>query len=251
MIEVILRIIFDFICLILLLLALFCILVMVSSLFINPDKIYTHNSSYYRFLLYATTFLIVVIGRIHIHTEGLSTLSEAGINQKGKKQRFLLVSNHRSNFDPIITWHVLRKYDLAFLSKEENMHIFSFGRIIRKCCFMAINRQDPKEALKTLKASAELIQNDEVSVAIYPEGTRNREPGLLPFHNGIFKVAKMANVPIVVISVTGTENIRINFPFRKTDVYLKILNVIQTEDVINLKTAEIGEMVRSDIIKTI
>lgn len=215
MIDVIIRIVLYLLGTILALLALFCILVMISALFINTDKIYTHNNKYYRFLLYTTTALTVIIGRIHIHSGGLDKLDAAGINTKGKKQRFLLVSNHRSNFDPILTWHVLRKYDLAYLSKEENMHIFSFGRIIRKCCFMAIDRENPKEALKTLIASAELIKSDEVSMAIYPEGTRNKGEGLLPFHNGIFKVAKMAEVPIVIMSITGAGNIHTNFPLKK------------------------------------
>lgn len=251
MAEVIIRIILMILMIILIILALFCILVMISSLFIDADKIYMHNSSYYRFLLYTTTALTVIIGRIHIHKEGLETLDEAGISSKGNKQRFLLVSNHRSNFDPILTWHVLRGYDLAYLSKEENMHIFSFGKIIRKCCFMSIDRNDPKKAMKTLITSSELIKNDEVSIAIYPEGTRNRGEGLLPFHNGIFKVAKMADVPIVVMSIMGTEQIRHNFPLRKTDVNFKIIDVIDAERVKELKTSEIGEIVRNDLINNI
>lgn len=244
----ILKIILIIVVVVLAALALVCILDMVSALFVDTAKIYMKNSKYFRFLLYVTTALTILIGRIHIHTEGMDKLSEAGIE---KNRRFLLVSNHKSNFDPIVTWHVFRKYDLAFLSKEENMHIFSFGRIIRKCCFMAIDRENPKNALKTLMTSSELIKNNEVSIAIYPEGTRNNGEGLLPFHNGIFKVAKMANVPVVVICVNGTTDIRHNFPFKKTDVSLKVLDIIDTEDVNELKTSEIGEIVREEILNNI
>lgn len=251
MVSGILKIILYIICIVLGALALICILDMVSALFVNTGKIYMQNSGYYRFLLYVTTALTVLIGRIHIHTEGLEKLEEAGITGKSPKQRFLIVSNHRSNFDPIVTWHVLRKYDLAYLSKEENMHIFSFGRIIRKCCFMAIDREDPKKALKTLMTSAELIKNDEVSIAIYPEGTRNKDEGLLPFHNGIFKVAKMANVPVVVIVVTGTQDISKNFPLRKTDVNIKVLDIIGADKVSELKTQEIGEIVREEMLNNL
>lgn len=236
---------------VILILSLFCLLCIISSFFINPNKVYTHNSRYYRFLLYTTTLFTVIVGRVHIHKEGLKILENAGINNTGRKQRFLLVSNHRSNFDPILTWHVLRKYDLAFLSKEENMHIFTFGKIIRKCCFMAIDRKNPRNALKTLMKSAELIKNNEVSIAIYPEGTRNMKGGLLPFHNGIFKVAQMAEVPIIVMSITGTENIHKNFPFRKTDVNLKILDVIDVNTVKKLKTSELSEIAREKIINSI
>lgn len=65
---------------------------------------------------------------IYIHTEGIDKIPKDG--------RFLFVSNHRSNFDPILTWYVLKDYDLAFISKAENFRIPIFGRIIRKCCFI-------------------------------------------------------------------------------------------------------------------
>lgn len=245
MVSQILRIVLYIFCAILILLALVCIIDIISALFIDTKKIYMHNSGYFRFLLYLTTALTVFIGRIHIHTEGLEKLKDYS------KQRFLVVSNHRSNFDPIVTWHILRKYDLAFLSKEENMHIFTFGRIIRKCCFMVIDRENPRNALKTLMTSAELIKNDEVSIAIYPEGTRNKGEGLLPFHNGVFKVAKMANVPIVVMSVNGTVDIQKNFPLRATDVNLKILDIIDPDKVQEMSTSAIGEIVREEILNSL
>lgn len=93
-----------------------------------------------------------------------------------KNERFLLVCNHRSKFDPILTWYVLRDYNLAFISKPENF---------RRCCFMAIDRENPRNALKTIHQAAELIKQNEVSVAVYPEGTRSKTCELLPFHNGI------------------------------------------------------------------
>lgn len=157
--------------------------------------------------------------------------------------RFLLVSNHRSNYDPIVTWHVFRNYDLAFVSKPENFKIPMFGRIIRKCCFLPIDRENPRNAILTINKAAELIKADAVSVGIYPEGTRSREENMLPFHNGVFKIAPKAEVPIVVITVTGTDRISKRL-FRGADVQVNILDVIPAEKVKAMKTAEIGELVR-------
>ena len=75
-----------------------------------------------------------------------------GIDKIPKDGRFLFVSNHRSIFDPILTWYVLKDYDLAFILKAENFRIPIFGRIIRKCCFMAIDRENPRNASKPLKS---------------------------------------------------------------------------------------------------
>lgn len=242
--------IFAIILSVLALIALLFLITIISSIFINPNKIYMKNSGYFRFLLYSVTALVLFFGRIRVHTEGLEILSENGIrgnDSKNEKQRFLIVSNHRSKFDPIVTWQVLRKYDLAFLSKEENMHIFSLGRVIRKCCFMSIDRKDPKNALKTLMLSADLIKAHEVSYMIYPEGTRSKTKEMLPFHNGIFKVAQMANVPIVVMSIQGAQDIKTNFPFKSSDVYVDILKVLPADEIACMRTCEIGTIAKETI----
>lgn len=218
---------------------LYVLLLAVSSLFVNTNKIYKKHSRYYRCLLNGFTALAAWFLRIKIHTEGLEKIPEG--------TRFLLVQNHRSKFDPILTWLVLKKYDVAFISKEANMHIPIFGRIIRKCCFMAIDREDPGKALGTVKNAAQLIRDNQVSIGIYPEGTRNRGEGLLPFHNAVFKIAQLGKVPIVVTAMKGADNVAKNFPRHHTDVYLTITGVLNYEDIAKAKTSAIGEEVERQI----
>ena len=208
-------------------------MLLISSLFVNPKRDYQKNSKYFRWLLHtATTAALKLLG-VRIHVSGMEKVPQ--------NTRFLLVSNHRSNFDPIVTWHVLRKYDLAFVSKPENFKIPMFGRIIRKCCFLPIDRVDSRNAIVTINKAADLIKADTVSMGIYPEGTRSREENMLPFHNGVFKIAKKADVPVVVITVTGTDNIHKRL-FRGTDVRLNVVDVIPAKKVAVMKTAELGEL---------
>jgi 1-acyl-sn-glycerol-3-phosphate acyltransferase len=42
-------------------------------------------------------------------------------------------------------------------------------------------------------------------VLVFPEGTFNREPGILPFHSGAFVAAATAGVPVVVAGLRGTR----------------------------------------------
>lgn len=197
----------------------------------------THSRFYRRLLNGATAFAVRLLG-IHIHCQGLEKLPQG---------RFLLVGNHRSNFDPIVTWYALKDRDLAFLSKEENFKIPIFGRIIRKCCFLPIDRQDPRKAITAINQAAALLENDQVSVGVYPEGTRSKECVLLPFHNGVFKIAKKAHVPIVVVAIQGTENIHKNYFRRASHVKLEIVDVLPADDVARSRTAEIGQRVRADL----
>lgn len=211
----------------------------IAALFVDPQREYTRNSPFYRRLLYGATARAIRLLHIRIEAWGLEKLPSTG--------RFLLVCNHRSNFDPILTWQILRKYDLAFVSKPENFRIPIFGRFIRRCCFLAIDRENPKNALVTIQKAAELLKNDEVNVAIYPEGTRSKDCVLLPFHNGVFKIAQKAQVPIVVASIQGTEQIHKNWFRRSTRVRFEILTVIPAEFVAENRTAAIGQQVRETL----
>lgn len=215
---------------------LYFIFLTVCALTVDKERIYNKNSRFYRALLYSITTVAIKLCRIHITASGLERIP---VNT-----RFLLVSNHRSNFDPIITWHIFKKYEPAFISKPENFKIPWFGRIIRRCCFMEIDRSNARNAMTSVTRSAELMRNNEVSIAVYPEGTRNRGEGLLQFHNSVFKAAKWANVPVVAIVISGTSEIRRRVPFRKSEVFIQVVGILDKEYVATHKTNEIGAAVR-------
>lgn len=208
----------------------------VSALFVNPKKEYSKNSKYYRFLLDTSTAIVMKMLCIKVKVTGEEKLP---VNT-----RFLIVSNHRSNFDPIVTWYAFKEHRLAFVSKPENFKVPMYGRIIRKCCFLPIDRSDARKAMATVNSAAELLKSGEASVGIYPEGTRNTAEELLPFHNGVFKIAKKAKAPIVVMSVIGTDQIRKNWYKRGSEVKLNVLGVIPAEELAEMKTTQIGEITR-------
>ena len=202
-------------------------------LLVDPEKEYDKNSRFYRFVLDSATAAAMKLLRIHVHVSGIEKIP--------KDTKVLFVCNHRSNFDPIITWYGLKKWKLAFISKPENFKIPFFGRIIRKCCFMPIDREKPRNAIVTINRAAKLLKKQEVSIGVYPEGTRSKTGRLLPFHNGVFKIAQKAEAPIVVLCVTGTESIRKRTPFKRTDVYLDVLDVFP--NIKEIKTDLIGTAV--------
>ena len=95
---------------------------------------------------------------------------------------------------------------------------------IRRCCKFEIWRTD-----------------DWSCVFIFPEGTRNRtEEPLLEFKNGAFKIATKAECPVVIIAISGTEFVKKRIP-RRSDVYIKIVDVVSAEKAKELKTAGLSE----------
>lgn len=217
----------------------YLLFLLICSLLVNTEKEYDKNSRFYRFVLNSATAAALKLLRIRVHVTGMEKLPQ--------DERVLFVGNHRSNFDPIITWYVFKKWQPAFISKAANFKIPFFGRFIRKCCFMAIDREDPRKAIVTINRAAKLLKAQEVSIGVYPEGTRSKSGELLPFHNGVFKIAQKATAQIAVVSISGTEKIAKNLPFRASDVYLDVLEVIPTDEVSHVRTEVIGERVRSEL----
>ena len=156
----------------------------------------------------------------------------------------VLVSNHRSDFDPMAVLGVLRGRKLAYISKEANFKIPVVGNFIHHAGFLAIDRGNGMRALRTLKQAAEMMQNCKMDIGIYPEGTRSKTGELLRFKAGAFILAKKADAPIVVMVTKGTENISKNVPFRATNVELNILSVIDRETVQNLTQEELRDRVQ-------
>ena len=221
--------------------ALWVVFLMINAALINPKKKYPKHSKYNRFLLNFSTMVALPGAGVKLHVSGLDKIP--------KDTRFVVMGNHRSKFDPIVTWHVLRHYDVSYISKPENFKVFCFGRIIRKCCFLPINRSDPRESLKTLIEAAQLLKDDKVSLGIYPEGTRSKTGELLPFHDGTMKVAQMAKVPILVVTTRGTERIASDFPFRNTDVYVDFIETIPVDYIVSNSSHVVAARVRSDMEK--
>lgn len=212
--------------------AAYLLLLWISGRFVDTEKWYDTDSRYCRFLINSAAACAMVMLRLKVQLTGVEKLPEG---------RFLLICNHRSNLDPILTWWMMRKYDIAFISKPENFKVPIFGRLIRKCCFLPIDRENPRNAAKTLSAAVKLIKNDTVSVGVYPEGTRSMGTKLLPFHSGVIKIAQKAEVPLVIMSVAGTEQVNHNYPWRSTKIYLDILETIPAGNLKGRHTTDLGD----------
>lgn len=212
---------------------------------LTTDKKYTDNihNSYRKFML-SSIRLFLKTAKVNVHVEGKELVPDDG--------RFLLVCNHLSTFDPMITITALADKNLAFVAKKEIFGIFAAGKYMAKSGCIGLDRENNREAVKSINKAADNIKNGVCAMGIYPEGYVNKKPGtLLPFRNGAFKIAKKAKVPIVVSVVRNTREANKNMFRRHSNVYLKILDVIPYEKIAELKTNEIGEIVYGMMIKEI
>lgn len=210
----------------------------VVALTVDPRKEYNRENSFYRAVLNGSTGAALWLLGISFTVVGAEKLPESG--------NFLFISNHRSNYDPIIQWYALKQHRMSFVSKGQNFRIPIFGRLIRRCCFMEIDRSSPKNSMLTVNRAAALLNETENCVGVYPEGTRSKNCVLLPFHNGVLKIAQKAEKPLVISVIEGTEDIFRNIKrFRRSQVVITILETLPAEQAKKTKTAELGGYARS------
>lgn len=164
---------------------------------------------------------------------------------------FLLVCNHRSLFDPMIIMKELSDYNIAFVSKPSNLRIPMVGDVAYTAGYLAIDRENDREALKTILRAADYLKRGLCSIGIFPEGTRTRTGKLQDFHAGSFKIAQRANVPLVIACVRDTEKASRRLFLRPTKVYLDILEVLPAEKVKAMSTRDLAEYSRNQILKVV
>ncbi len=203
---------------------------------VDLDKPQEHDSKFYRAVMYVYIEALISLVRARVHTEGLEKTPKEG--------RFLLVCNHLFLADPGILLHCFRKSQLAFITKKENQQMFIVGKIMHKILCQPLDRDNDRQALKTILKCIQLIKDDEVSVGVFPEGYTSKDGLLHPFRPGAFKIAQKANVPIVVCTIRNTRRIFKNLArLRHTDVELHLVDVIQPEALKGKTTVEISNMV--------
>ena len=170
---------------------------------------------------------------LKVQMRGLEKLPEDG--------RFLLVCNHRSGFDPIVLMDKLEKYQLSCIAKPSVMNLPIIGKIAYGVGCLSIERDNDRNALKTILTAANYLKKDVCNICIFPEGTRSRTGRMLPFQAGSYKIAQRAGRPLVIASINGSEAITKNVPLRRTKVELCILEPIPADKVKAMGTQELAE----------
>ncbi len=214
----------------------FFLFVWVACALVDLSKPQEEDSAFYRRLMYITIEAALTIIGIRLETRGLEKTPKDG--------RFLLVSNHISDLDPLALHMCFKKKQLAFVGKRETSTMFLVGKLMHMTLCQFINRENDREALKTIIKCIQIIKEDKASVAVFPEGYTSMDRKLHPFRPGVFKIAQKANVPIVVCTVQNTYKTFSNLKRLKTTwVKVHLLEVIPAQELQGLHTTEIADRV--------
>ena len=143
--------------------------------------------------------IVKLINKVYVRTtyEGLENIPKSG--------PFILAGNHIHLFDPGPIMSITDR-QIHFLSKA-SLFKFPQSLIFRNMGLIKVNR-DGKDR-EAYESAVKYLKDGEI-VGIYPEGTRERGRGLLPFKKGVVRMAKETDSVIIPFAAVGKYK-----PFRK------------------------------------
>jgi len=119
-------------------------------------------------------------------------------------QTYIFLSNHVSNLDPPVLFPLLPGHPVAFL-KRSLMKIPVLGYGMKLAGFIPVDRDGRVEsAVESVDAAARVLASG-VHVLSFVEGTRSRTGRLQPFKKGPFFLAMSSGIPVIPVSIHGTE----------------------------------------------
>lgn len=142
--------------------------------------------------------------RIFLATVG-ADITVDGLENLPENEAVLFVGNHKSYFDILVTC-IYIKNGVGYVAKKEMEKIPLLNFWMRNINCLFLNRTDIKEGLKTILEGVQLLK-DGNSIFIFPEGTRSKVDGMLPFKEGSTKMAEKAKCKIIPVAISGTADI--------------------------------------------
>lgn len=129
----------------------------------------------------------------------------SGGEQISPRDSYVLVANHLSLMDIPLLYGWL-PLDFIWIMKKEVRRIPIIGISSAMLGHVFIDRSNHEAALRELRQLRDTLPPG-ASILFFPEGTRSRDSELHAFKMGAFNMARELQLPIVPISLVGTNRI--------------------------------------------
>ena len=147
----------------------------------------THLLLFLNRLLLGSLIRIEIIGRDKAPTSGA----------------YIATGNHIGLIDALVVYYVLDRQDIIMMVAEKHRKYAFTRMLVNSVGAIFVDRYQAdfvamREVMKRLKNGGVLI--------MAPEGTRSKTGGLQPGHSGAAYLAAKTGVPVLPVSIVGTED---------------------------------------------
>jgi len=137
----------------------------------------------------------VRLAGVRVQTIGLEKIDPA--------RTYIFMSNHVSNLDPPITLPLIPRRT-SVMVKKELFKVPILGHIMTIGSLVPVDRGNRDAGVSAVRDAVKAIGQG-LNMTIYVEGKRSFDGKLLPFKKGPFYLAQECKVPVVPITISGTE----------------------------------------------
>ena len=155
----------------------------------------------------------------------------------------IFLANHQNNFD-MFTHTAAVPRGTVSLGKKSLAWIPFFGQIYWLSGNILIDRKNRNRAFETMAQTAKKIKDKCLSIWIFPEGTRSRGKGLLPFKAGAFHTAIEAGVAMVPVLASNQEHIKLN-RWNNGVVIIEMMDPIETKGLAKSQVKELSTRIHA------
>jgi len=137
----------------------------------------------------------VRIAGVKVHVIGRKKIDPA--------RTYIYMSNHISNLDPPIQIPLIPGRTSVMVKKE----LFKtpiLGEIMRLGSLVPVDRGNRDAGISAVREASKVLKTG-ISMMVYVEGGRSFDGRLLPFKKGPFYLAEECQIPIIPITISGTE----------------------------------------------
>ena len=174
-------------------------------------------------------------------------LDIGGVDPATLHHPYVVVSNHQSQADiPVVS---RLPWEMKWVGKKELFDLPLMGWLMRMAGDIPVDRKDAQSRATVLARARRKLEAG-VSVMFFAEGTRSRDGRIKKFHDGAFRLAIDAGVPVLPLALDGTMDAlpKHGWRFGRADVRLDVLPPVPTDGLTVADLPALRDRVRQAIL---
>lgn len=142
----------------------------------------------------------------------------------------IFVTNHTSALD-VFVGMALCPYGGCGIGKKEILKIPFFGQAYWLAGHLLIDRSNNAKAIASMAKLSDFVKSKNLSIWIWPEGTRSMDGKLIPFKKGFVHLALETGLPVVPVMLHGAHEVwpAKTMQFYPGNVEVEVLDPIETD----------------------
>ena len=138
--------------------------------------------------------ILTILSLVRVKVRGTQNIDPNG--------SYIFVANHQSIYDIPLVYGWLDN-NFKWIMKKELRRLPLIGKTCALMGHIFIDRSNPMRAKQSLEIAKQNLKQGNLSIFLFPEGTRTRDGQLLHFKRGAFTIARDIHLPIVPITING------------------------------------------------